>query len=172
MNHFFLIAREALQKDIPFLLVMKLLYLEVPKIFVLTIPMAILFGILIGIGRLVSDSEIVTMQASGISTFKIFKSSSYLAILAILGLQNAELLNKAKFMMAIEVGVKMMQERFKLAQRQAELGVEAAQKRKAGSTFEQGLNIGGAGLSMMASGFGTALETKKQSQQSIHKQPS
>ncbi len=82
MNHFFLIAREALQKDIPFLLVMKLLYLEVPKIFVLTIPMAILFGILIGIGRLVSDSEIVTMQASGISTFRIFKSSSYLAILA------------------------------------------------------------------------------------------
>lgn len=82
MNHFFLIAREALQKEIPFLLVMKLLYLEMPKIFVLTIPMAILFGILIGLGRLVSDSEIVVMQSSGISTFKIFKSSAYLAILA------------------------------------------------------------------------------------------
>jgi LPS export ABC transporter permease LptG len=82
MNHFFLVAKEALQKEIPFLLVTKLLYLEMPKIFILTIPMAILFGFLIGLGRLVSDSEIVSMQASGISTLKIFKSASFLAVLA------------------------------------------------------------------------------------------
>lgn len=80
MNHFFLVAKEALQRDIPFLMVNKLLYLEMPKIFVLTIPMAVLFGILIGLGRLVSDSEIVSMQAAGISTFKIFKATSYLAL--------------------------------------------------------------------------------------------
>ncbi len=82
MNHFFLIAKEALIKEIPFLLVIKLLYLEIPKISVLTIPMAVLFGILIGLGRLVSDSEIVVMQASGISTHKIFKSVAYLALSA------------------------------------------------------------------------------------------
>jgi LPS export ABC transporter permease LptG len=51
----------------------KLLLYSLPNIIVLTVPMALLFGILIAIGRLSSDSEIVAMRALGISTRKIYR---------------------------------------------------------------------------------------------------
>jgi LPS export ABC transporter permease LptG len=51
----------------------KLLLYSLPNIVVLTLPMALLFGILIAIGRLSSDSEIVAMRALGISTRKIYR---------------------------------------------------------------------------------------------------
>lgn len=51
----------------------KLLMYSLPNIVVLTLPMALLFGILIAIGRLSSDSEIVAMRALGISTRKIYR---------------------------------------------------------------------------------------------------
>src|SRR5215212_10719806 len=51
----------------------KLLLYSIPNIVVLTVPMALLFGILIAIGRLSSDSEIVAMRALGISTRKIYR---------------------------------------------------------------------------------------------------
>jgi LPS export ABC transporter permease LptG len=53
--------------------VLKLLLYSLPNIIVLTVPMALLFGILIAIGRLSSDSEIVAMRALGISTRKIYR---------------------------------------------------------------------------------------------------
>ncbi|MEW5807786.1 MAG: LptF/LptG family permease [Acidobacteriota bacterium] len=82
MNHFFLLAREAIQKEMPFFLVLKLLSLEFPKIIVLTIPMSVLLGILIGVGRLVADSEVIACYASGIGRFKIFKATFYFALVA------------------------------------------------------------------------------------------
>lgn len=51
----------------------KLLLFSLPNIVVLTVPMSLLFGILIAIGRLSSDSEIVAMRALGISTRKIYR---------------------------------------------------------------------------------------------------
>ncbi len=51
----------------------ELLLYSLPNIVVLTVPMALLFGILIAIGRLSSDSEIVAMRALGISTRKIYR---------------------------------------------------------------------------------------------------
>ena len=50
-----------------------LLLLSMPHIVVLTVPMSILFGILIAIGRLSSDSEIIAMRALGISTRTIYR---------------------------------------------------------------------------------------------------
>src|ERR1700693_2749599 len=45
-----------------------LLFLStLPPVLVFTIPMAVLVGVLIGLGRLSSDSEIVALHASGIS---------------------------------------------------------------------------------------------------------
>ena len=44
-----------------------------PNILVLTIPMALLFGILIAIGRLASDSELIAMRATGISLFTLYR---------------------------------------------------------------------------------------------------
>lgn len=51
----------------------RLLALSLPHIVVLSIPMSLLFGILIGIGRLSTDSELVAIRASGISLFSLFR---------------------------------------------------------------------------------------------------
>ena len=53
--------------------VLKLLLYSLPNVIVLTVPMALLFGILIAVGRLSSDSEIVAMRALGISTRTIYR---------------------------------------------------------------------------------------------------
>lgn len=46
--------------------VVKIFLLTLPTAFTITIPMAVLLGILIGLSRLASDSEITAMRASGI----------------------------------------------------------------------------------------------------------
>ena len=50
----------------------RLLWLSLPHIVVLTVPMSLLFGVLIAVGRLSSDSEIIAMRALGISTRTIY----------------------------------------------------------------------------------------------------
>src|SRR5688572_4130589 len=51
----------------------QLVLYTLPNILVLTIPMALLFGILIAIGRLASDSELIAMRACGISLFTLYR---------------------------------------------------------------------------------------------------
>ena len=53
--------------------VTQLLLLSLPHIVVLTVPMSLLFGTLIAVGRLSSDSEIIAMRALGISTSTIYR---------------------------------------------------------------------------------------------------
>src|SRR5229473_482129 len=42
-----------------------------PNVLVFTIPMAVLAGTIIGLGRMGSDSELVAMRAAGVSTFRM-----------------------------------------------------------------------------------------------------
>jgi LPS export ABC transporter permease LptG/LPS export ABC transporter permease LptF len=63
----------------------ELLLLSMPSIVVLTIPMSLLFGILIAIGRLSADSELVAIRASGISLFSLYRPILVLS-LALTGL--------------------------------------------------------------------------------------
>lgn len=51
----------------------RLLMLSLPWIVVMTIPMSLLFGILIGVGRLSTDSELIAIRASGISLFSLYR---------------------------------------------------------------------------------------------------
>ena len=51
----------------------RLLLLSLPNIVVLTIPMAFLFAILIAVGRLSADSELVAIRASGVSLFSLYR---------------------------------------------------------------------------------------------------
>ncbi|HEV7518258.1 MAG TPA: LPS export ABC transporter permease LptF, partial [Thermoanaerobaculia bacterium] len=51
----------------------KLLVLTLPNIVVLTIPMSLLFGILIAVGRLSSDSELIAMRSCGISLLTLYR---------------------------------------------------------------------------------------------------
>ncbi|HVS65825.1 MAG TPA: LPS export ABC transporter permease LptF [Thermoanaerobaculia bacterium] len=67
------LAEVIIRRNVPGLVVGKLLLLNLPHIVVLTIPMSLLFGILIAIGRLASDSELVAMRASGVSLFRLYR---------------------------------------------------------------------------------------------------
>jgi LPS export ABC transporter permease LptF/LPS export ABC transporter permease LptG len=51
----------------------ELLLYTLPNIVVLTIPMSLLFGILIAVGRLASDSELVALRSSGISLMALYR---------------------------------------------------------------------------------------------------
>jgi lipopolysaccharide export LptBFGC system permease protein LptF len=47
-----------------------------PNIFVLTIPMGVLVGVLLGLSRMAADSEIVAMRASGLGICSDFSTRS------------------------------------------------------------------------------------------------
>jgi LPS export ABC transporter permease LptG/LPS export ABC transporter permease LptF len=61
-----------------------------PNIFKFTIPMAVLWGILLGLSRLAADSEIVAMRASGLGIGYFVRVASILAVAGtLLGLGNS-----------------------------------------------------------------------------------
>jgi LPS export ABC transporter permease LptG len=72
MQRLFQLAGLIIRRSLPASIVGKMLLLSLPWIIVLTVPMSLLFGILIAIGRLSSDSEIIAMRALGISTRTIY----------------------------------------------------------------------------------------------------
>jgi LPS export ABC transporter permease LptF/LPS export ABC transporter permease LptG len=53
-----------------------------PTVLVFTIPMAVLAGTIIGLGRMGSDSELVAMRAAGISTWRMLWPALALGIIA------------------------------------------------------------------------------------------
>ncbi|MGZ8869128.1 MAG: LptF/LptG family permease, partial [Thermoanaerobaculia bacterium] len=72
MQKLFDMAGMIIQRSLSVEAVLKLLWLSLPHIIVLTVPMSLLFGVLIAVGRLSSDSEIIAMRALGISTRSIY----------------------------------------------------------------------------------------------------
>src|ERR1051326_124802 len=83
-----------IKRSLPAATVGKLLLLSLPHIVVLTVPMSLLFGILIAVGRLSADSEIIAMRALGISTRTIYRPVflfSFLTFLLSLYLMNVVL---------------------------------------------------------------------------------
>lgn len=61
-----------------------------PSLFRLTIPMAVLVGVLLGLSRLAADSEIIAMRASGLGIGYFVRVSSIVAIAGtLLGLGNS-----------------------------------------------------------------------------------
>ncbi|MEO8034607.1 MAG: LPS export ABC transporter permease LptG [Acidobacteriota bacterium] len=72
MQSLFSLAGMIIKRSLPPATIGKLLLYSLPHIVVLTIPMSLLFGILIAVGRLSSDSEIIAMRALGISTRTIY----------------------------------------------------------------------------------------------------
>src|ERR1700716_1966957 len=66
-------AEMIIRRGLPVSLVGKLLLVTLPNIVVLTLPMSLLFGILIAVGRLSSDSELTAMRSCGISLFSLYR---------------------------------------------------------------------------------------------------
>ena len=71
MNQILLLAETLITRNVSFLNIFVIIYYSLPALMVLTIPMALLLGVLLGLGRLSADSELTVMRASGISMYRI-----------------------------------------------------------------------------------------------------
>src|SRR5258707_13363189 len=67
---------------VPATLVYGLALALLPTVLVFTIPMAVLAGTIIGLGRMASDSELVAMRAAGVSTWKMLWPALALGLIA------------------------------------------------------------------------------------------
>jgi LPS export ABC transporter permease LptF/LPS export ABC transporter permease LptG len=67
---------------VPSSLVYGLALALLPTVLVFTIPMAVLSGTIIGLGRMGSDSELVAMRAAGVSTWRILGPALALGLIA------------------------------------------------------------------------------------------
>ncbi|HWM95299.1 MAG TPA: LPS export ABC transporter permease LptF [Thermoanaerobaculia bacterium] len=83
-------AEMIIRRGLPVSIVGELLMLTLPNIVVLTLPMSLLFGILIAVGRLSSDSELIAMRSSGISLLTLYRP--ILLLSAVLTLLNTWLM--------------------------------------------------------------------------------
>jgi lipopolysaccharide export system permease protein len=66
-------AEMIIRRGLPVSIVGRLLLLTLPNIVVLTLPMSLLFGTLIAVGRLSSDSELIAMRACGVSLLTLYR---------------------------------------------------------------------------------------------------
>jgi LPS export ABC transporter permease LptG/LPS export ABC transporter permease LptF len=64
--------------------VVRLLYTLTPQALSVTIPIAVLYGVLFGLGRLSADREFVALQACGVSVFRIARPIALLAVVGCL----------------------------------------------------------------------------------------
>ncbi|MHB8797496.1 MAG: LptF/LptG family permease [Thermoanaerobaculia bacterium] len=69
-----------LQSTNPLADVGRVIAFSAPHIVVLTIPVAFLLGILVGVGRLSQDSELVALRASGIDLLGLYRPIAVLAV--------------------------------------------------------------------------------------------
>ena len=73
-----------------FMTVLQVFLFTLPNIFLLSIPMAVLVGVLLGLSRLAADSEITAMRASGFGIWYFVRVASVIAFLGTgLGLVNS-----------------------------------------------------------------------------------
>ena len=68
-------------RGVPFLQIGKLLALILPTFLEMTVPMALLLGIFLGLGRLSSDHELLALKASGISPIQVLLPIGTVALL-------------------------------------------------------------------------------------------
>lgn len=71
MNRLLTLVDLVLKHGVPFFTVMKLILYILPATFAITVPMSLLVAVLIALGRLASDLELVALRASGFSLSKL-----------------------------------------------------------------------------------------------------
>ena len=100
--------------------VLKIFAYLLPNFLIVTIPMAVLVGILLGLSRLASDSEITAMRASGMGVLDFVRIVSILSSLAVaLGLFNSLYLapRSAAATLRLEESLKASQASFEIQPR-------------------------------------------------------
>lgn len=61
--------------------VAQLFWYTLPNILVLTLPMSLLFGILVAVGRMSSDSELIAVRACGVSPYRLYRPILMISVL-------------------------------------------------------------------------------------------
>ena len=74
------LAEQMIAKGVPAITIVKLAIMLLPQALALTIPMALLIGLLVGLGRLSADREFVVMMACGISPFRLLRPLMVFAV--------------------------------------------------------------------------------------------
>ena len=67
------LAEQMIAKGVPGGTILQLTITLLPQALALTIPMALLIGLLVGLGRLSADREVVVMMACGISPYRLLQ---------------------------------------------------------------------------------------------------
>jgi LPS export ABC transporter permease LptG/LPS export ABC transporter permease LptF len=75
-------AEQLIAKGVPSSVILRIMLTLVPQALAITIPMALLVSLLIGLGRLSGDREWVALQACGVSMFRILRPVGFVAVLA------------------------------------------------------------------------------------------
>src|SRR5687767_13004760 len=70
------------EKGVDVQTILRVLWTLAPQALCITIPMSLLLGILLGLGRLSADREFVALQACGVSVFRVLRPIVLLALLA------------------------------------------------------------------------------------------
>jgi LPS export ABC transporter permease LptG/LPS export ABC transporter permease LptF len=84
------ILETVVRNSSPFTSVLEIFLFMLPNTFKVTIPMAVLVGILLGLSRLAADSEIIAMRASGLGIGYFVRVASIVAVSGtLLGLVNS-----------------------------------------------------------------------------------
>jgi lipopolysaccharide export system permease protein len=75
-------GEKLIEKGVGGATVVRVLWTLTPSALAITIPMSLLYGILVGLGRLSADREFVALQACGVSIFRALRPIAILAVLA------------------------------------------------------------------------------------------
>ena len=73
---------QLIAKGVAWTVILRVLVTLLPQALSVTIPMALLYGILFGLGRLSADREFVALQACGVSVFRLLRPIALLAAVA------------------------------------------------------------------------------------------
>jgi len=76
------LAETLISKGVPFTVVLSLMWTLVPQALAVTIPMSLLVGLLVGLGRLSSDREWVALQACGVGIGRVLRPVLFLGVVA------------------------------------------------------------------------------------------
>ena len=76
------LAEQMIAKGVPWPTLLRLMVTLLPQAMALTIPMALLIGILVAFGRLSADREVVVMMACGISPYRLLRPLALIALVA------------------------------------------------------------------------------------------
>lgn len=75
------LAEQMIAKGVPWATLLQLMGTLIPGVAALTIPMALLIGILVAMGRLSADREVVVLMACGVSPFRLLQPILFFGVI-------------------------------------------------------------------------------------------